>query len=88
MMLLRCPPPPPAPMPPVNISVDSTDKFLIAYHCEGSQDLLTDVVFQINGVFHAAIDYRVSVAADRNSISWQQAISTICFSKRILEAMS
>ena len=72
----------------MNISVDLTDKFLIAYHCEDSQDLLTDVVFQINRVLHAAIDYRVSVAADEKSISWQHAIQTICFSKRILEAMS
>jgi hypothetical protein len=78
--------PPPAPKLPVNFSVDSTDKFLVAYHCEGSQDL-ADVVFHVNGVLHADIDYRVSVAADRKSISWQRAIRTICFSKRILEAI-
>jgi hypothetical protein len=29
----------------------------------------------------------VSVAADRKSISWQRAIRTICFSKKILEAI-
>ena len=78
--------PPPAPKLPVNFSVDSTDKFLVAYHCEGSQDL-ADMVFHLNGVLHADIDYRVSVAADRKSISWQRAIRTICFSKRILEAI-
>ena len=78
--------PPPAPKLPVNFSVDSTDKFLVAYHCEGSQDL-ADVVFHVNGVLHADIDYRVSVAADRKSISWQCAIRTICFSNRILEAI-
>ena len=78
--------PPPAPKPPVNFSIDSTDKFLVAYHCKGSQDL-ADVAFHVNGVLHADIDYRVSVAADRNYISWQRAIRTICFSKRILEAI-
>ena len=78
--------PPPAPKLPVNFSVDSTEKFLEAYHCEGLQDL-ADMVFHLNGVLHADIDYRVSVAADRKSISWQRAIRTICFSKRILEAI-
>jgi len=78
--------PPPAPKPPVSFSVDSTDKFLVAYHCEGSQDL-ADVVFHVNGVLHADINYRVNVAADRKSILWQRAIGTICFSKRILEAI-
>ncbi len=48
--------PPPVLKPPVNFSVDSTDKFLVAYHCEGSQDL-ADVVFHVNGVLHADIDY-------------------------------
>jgi len=78
--------PPPTPKLPVNFSIDLTDKFLVAYHCEGSQDL-ADMVFQVNGVLHADIDYHVSVAADRKSISWQRAIRTICFSKRILEAI-
>jgi hypothetical protein len=32
--------PPPAPKPPVNFSVNLTDKFLVAYHCEGSQDMV------------------------------------------------
>ena len=78
--------PPPAPKPPVNFSIDSTDKFLVAYHCKGSQDL-ADVVFHVNGVLHADIDYHVCAAADRMSISSQRAIRTICFSKRILEAI-
>ncbi len=47
--------PPPAPEPPVNFSVDSTDKFLVSYHCVGSQDL-ADVVFQVNGVLRDDID--------------------------------
>ena len=64
---------PPAPKPPVNFSVDSTYKFLISYHCKGSQDLV-DVVFHVNGVLHADIDYRGSIAIDRKSILWQQAI--------------
>ena len=35
----------------------------------------------------SAIDYRVSVAADRKSVSWQRAIQSVCFSKKILEAI-
>ncbi len=52
----------PAPKPPVNFSVDSTDKFLVSYYCESSQDY-ADVVFHINGVLRDK-DYRVSVAMD------------------------
>jgi hypothetical protein len=70
----------------VNFSACSTDKFLISYHCEGSQDL-ADVVFHVNGVLHTDIDYCVSVATERKSISWQHGIKTICFSKKILEAI-
>ncbi len=65
--------PTPAPKLLENFSVISTDKFLISYHCEGSQDL-ADVAFQVNGVLRADINYRVSVATDRKSILWQRAI--------------
>jgi hypothetical protein len=75
-----------APKPPENFSVDSTDKFLVSYHCEGSQDL-TDVAFQVNGVLRADINYCMSIATDRKSILWQCAIQSICFSKKILTAI-
>ena len=78
-------PPPPAPKPPENFSVDSTDKFLVAYHTKGKHDV-ADVMFHVNGVLRDT-DYRVSVAADRKSISWQRAIHSVCFSKKILEAI-
>jgi len=78
-------PPPPAPKPPENFSVDSTDKFLVAYHTKGKHDV-ADVMIHVNGVLRDT-DYRVSVAADRKSISWQRAIHSVCFSKKILEAI-
>jgi hypothetical protein len=34
----------PAPKPPVNFSLNSTDKFPVLYYCEGSQDY-ADMVF-------------------------------------------
>ena len=77
--------PPPAPKPPVNFSVNSTDKFLVSYHCKGKQDV-ADLVFHINGMLHDT-DYRVSVAADRQSVLWQRAIQSICFTKKILQAI-
>jgi hypothetical protein len=83
MMSLRCPPP--APKPPVNFSVDSTDKFLVSYHCKGMQDI-ADMVFHVNGVLRNT-DYHVSVSADRMSISWQRAIQSVCFTKKILQAI-
>jgi len=43
-------------------------------------------MFRINGVLRDT-DYRVSVAADRMSVSWQRAIHSVCFSKKILEAI-
>jgi len=58
--------PPPATKPPENLSVDSTDKFLVSYHCKGKQDV-ADVVFHVNGVLRDT-DYPVSVAADRMSV--------------------
>ncbi len=77
--------PPPAPKLPVNFSVDSKDKFLVSYHCKGKQDV-ADVVFHVNGVLRDT-DYRVSIAADRMSISWQRAIQSVCFTKKILQAI-
>jgi len=73
--------PPPAPKPPVNFSFDSTDKFLVSYHCKGKQDV-ADLVFHVNGLLHDS-NYCVSVAADRKSVSWQRAIQSICFTKKI-----
>jgi hypothetical protein len=77
--------PPPAPKPPENFSVGSTDKFLVAYHTKGKHDV-ADVMFHVNGVL-SDTDYRVSVAADRMSVSWQHAIHSICYIKKILEAI-
>jgi hypothetical protein len=76
---------PPAPKLPVNFSVDSTDKFLLSYYCEGSQDY-ADVVFHINRVL-CNEDYRVSVATDGKAVSWQHAIQSICFTKKILKSI-
>ncbi len=70
----------------MNFSVNLTDKFLVSYHCRGSQNL-ADVVFHINGVLRADIDFCVSVATDRKSISWQRTIQTICYTKKILEVI-
>jgi hypothetical protein len=77
--------PPPAAKPPVNYSVDSTDNHLIAYYVKGNADV-ADVVFFINGVVRDT-EYRVTVAADRKSISWTRAVHSICFSKKILKAI-
>jgi hypothetical protein len=57
----------------------------INFNWQGNHDL-ADVMFHVNGVLRDT-DYRVSVATDRKSISWQRAIQTICFSKKILEAI-
>jgi hypothetical protein len=77
--------PPPATPPPENFSVDSTDKFLMSYHCKGKQDV-ADVVFYFNGVLRDT-NYRVSVATERKSVSWQHAIQSIYFTKKILQAI-
>jgi hypothetical protein len=77
--------PPPAAKPPVNYSVDSTDNHLVAYYVKGNTDV-ADVVFFINGVVRDT-EYRVTVAADRKSISWTRAVHSICFSKKILKAI-
>jgi hypothetical protein len=59
--------PPPAPKPLENFSVDSTDKVLVSYHTKGKHGV-TDVMFHVNGVLRDT-NYRVSVAADRKSVS-------------------
>ncbi len=41
----------PAPKPPLNFSVDSTDKFGVAYYCKGTQDF-ADVVIHVNGCLY------------------------------------
>ena len=77
--------PPPAPKLPVNFSVDSTDKFLMSYHCKCKQGV-ADVVFHINSVLRNT-GYRVSIAADKKSVSWQRTIQRVCFTKKILQAI-
>jgi hypothetical protein len=77
--------PSPAPKPPVNFSVDSTDKFLLSYYCEGSQDY-ADVVFHVNGLLRDK-DYHVSVATDGKAVLWQRTIQSVCFTKKILKSI-
>ncbi len=57
----------------------------MSYHTKGKQDF-ADVDFHVNGVL-CDTDYHVSVAADRKSVSWQCAIQSICFTKKILQAI-
>jgi hypothetical protein len=66
---LRCPP---ATQLRGNFSVDSTDKFLVSYHCKGKQDVAA-VVCHINGVLRDT-NYPVSIVTDRKSVSWQNVI--------------
>ena len=42
--------------------------------------------FCVNSVLRNT-DYRVSVAADRKSVAWQRAIQSVCFTKKILQAI-
>jgi hypothetical protein len=58
----------PAPRPPLNFSIDSTNKFGSAYYCKGTQDF-ADVVIHVNGCLYES-DYRVNVALDGMSVSW------------------
>ncbi len=44
------------------------------------------MVFHVNGVLRNT-DYRVSIAADTMSVSWQRAIHSVCFTKKILQAI-
>jgi hypothetical protein len=70
---------------PLNFSVDSTDKFGIAYYCGGTQDL-ADVVIHVNGVLDVS-NYCMSSAQDGMSVSWQHSIKSVCCIKEILAAI-
>jgi hypothetical protein len=72
----------PAPSPPSKFSVDSTDKYGIAYYCMGTQDFAV-VVIHINGVLYKS-DYRMSVAQDGMSVLFQRSINFLCYIKEIL----
>ncbi len=75
----------PTPSPPSNFSVDSTDKYGIAYYCKGTQDF-ADVVIHVNGCLHES-KYHVSIAQDGMSISFEHCINSMCYTKKILAAI-
>ena len=77
--------PPPATNPPVNYSVDSTEKHFISYYIKGKSDV-ADVVFLVNGVVHCT-KYPVIMAADRKSIMWKRGVHSFCFSKKLLKTI-
>ncbi len=62
----------PIPSPLSKFSIDSTDKFAIAYYREGTQDY-ADVVIHFNGMVQVS-KYRVSIAQDRMSVLWQCSV--------------
>ncbi len=75
----------PAPRPLSNFSVNSTNKFAIAYYCKGTQDY-ADMAIHVNGIVQVS-EYRVSVTQDGMSASWQHSIQSVCFTKEILLAI-
>jgi len=77
--------PPPAPHVIANYSVNSNDKFLVSSFCEGSHNYV-DMVVHINGVLHDG-DYRVSIAMNGKSVSWQHGVQSICFTQNILKSI-
>jgi hypothetical protein len=77
--------PSPAPRVVVTFSVDSIDKYLVSYYCEGSHDYV-DVVVHVNRVLRDG-DYRVSITTDGKYVSWQRGVQSICFIKNILESI-
>ncbi len=66
---------PPTVLPPLNFSIDSTDKFGIAYYCKGTQDF-ADVVIHVNGCLYES-KYHVRIAQDKMSVSWQRSIKSL-----------
>ena len=76
---------PPTTKPPANYSIDSTEKHFISYYVKGKSDIV-DVVFLVNGVVHDT-EYRVTVAADRKSVTLKRGIHSFCFSKKLLRAI-
>jgi len=77
--------PAPATKPPANYSVDSTETHFISNYVKGKSDV-ADVVFLVNGVVHDT-EYRVTVAADRKSITLKHGVHSFCFSKKLLKAI-
>ena len=77
--------PAPATKPPENYSVDSTEKHFISYYVKGNLDV-ADVVFLVNGVVHDT-EYRVTVAADRKSVTLRHGVHSFCFSKKLFKAI-
>jgi hypothetical protein len=72
----------PAPSPLSNFSVDSTDKYGIAYYCKGTQDF-ADMVIHINRVLYMS-NYCMSIAQDGMYVSFQHSINLLCYTKEIL----
>ena len=77
--------PPPAPRVIANFSVNSNGKFLVSYYCEGSHDYV-DMAVHINGVLHDG-DYRMSIATNGKSVSWQREVQSICFTQNNLNSI-
>ena len=69
----------------MNLSIDSNNKFLGSYYCEGMQDY-ADMVVHINGVLRGG-DYHMSIATDGKSILWQRGVQAICFTKYIVKSI-
>jgi hypothetical protein len=61
--------------PPSNFSVDSTDKYGIAYYCKGTQDF-ADVVIHVSGCLHER-KYHMSIAQDGMSVLFECCIDSI-----------
>ncbi len=75
----------PAPNPPLNFSVDSSDRFGITYYCKGTQDF-ADVVIHVNRCQYES-DYHASIAQDGMSISFQCSINLLCYNNEILASI-
>jgi hypothetical protein len=75
--------PPLTPKPPANFSVDSINKFLVTYYCEGLQDHAV-VVVHVNRVLCNG-DYHMSFVMDGKSVLWQCRIQSVCLTKNILK---
>jgi hypothetical protein len=65
----------PAPRPMSNFSVNTTNKFSIAYYCKGTQDY-ADVVIHVNGVIQEG-KFLVSISQYGRSVLWQRSMKSV-----------
>jgi hypothetical protein len=75
----------PTPSPPLNFSVDSTNKYGITYYCKGTQDF-ADVVIHVNGCLPES-EYRMSMSQDEMSVLFEHSINSMCYAKNNLAAI-